>query len=49
MRVVETLLATGLVEVPHGAEVERLTHAHHVHGGVAFHRVFMSAAGAAAA
>lgn len=45
VRVVETLLATGLVEVPHGAEVERLTHAHHVHGGGAFHRVFMSPAG----
>jgi hypothetical protein len=37
----KTLLATGLVEAPHGAEVERLTHAHHVHGGGAFHRVFV--------
>jgi hypothetical protein len=45
LRVVETLLATGLVEVPHGAEVERLTHAHHVHGGGAFHRVFVGPAG----
>jgi hypothetical protein len=44
-RVVETLLKTGLEEVPHGAEVERLTHAHHVHGGGAFHRVFMTPAG----
>jgi hypothetical protein len=43
--VVETLLASGLVEVPHGAEVERLTHAHHVHGGGAFHRVFMAPQG----
>ena len=44
-RVVQTLLGTGLEEVPHGAEVERLTHAHHVHGGGAFHRVFMAPAG----
>ena len=49
LRVVETLLATGLVEVPHGAEVDRLTHAHHVHGGGAFHRVFMAPDGRAAA
>jgi hypothetical protein len=41
----ETLVATGLVEVPHGAEVERLTHAHHVHGGGAFHRVFLAPGG----
>jgi hypothetical protein len=41
----ETLLRTGLVEVPHGAEVARLTHAHHVHGGFAFHRVFMAPGG----
>jgi hypothetical protein len=41
----ETLVRTGLVEVPHGAEVDRLTHAHHVHGGSAFHRVFMAPGG----
>jgi hypothetical protein len=41
----ETLVATGLVEVPHGAEVERLTHAHHIHGGGAFHRVFVAPGG----
>lgn len=41
----ETLVKTGLVEVPHGAEVERLIHAHHVHGGSAFHRVFMAPGG----
>jgi hypothetical protein len=44
-KVVETLLGVGLEEVPHGAEVDRLTHAHHVHGGGAFHRVFMAPAG----
>jgi len=40
--VIATLLGLGLAEVPHGAEVERLTHAHHVHEGAAFHRVFMA-------
>jgi hypothetical protein len=45
LRVVETLLGVGLEEVPHGAEVERLTHAHHVHGGGAFHRVFLAPTG----
>ena len=35
-RVVDTLMDAGLVEVPHGAEVDRLTHAHHVHGGAPF-------------
>jgi hypothetical protein len=44
-KVGRTLVEIGLVEVPHGAEVERLTHAHHVHGGSAFHRVFMSPGG----
>jgi hypothetical protein len=42
---VEILLACGLEEVPHGAEVERQAHAHHVHGGTAFHRVFMAPEG----
>jgi hypothetical protein len=41
----QTLLRCGLVEVPHGAEVERQLHAHHVHGGAAYHRVFMAPAG----
>ncbi|MGE3267406.1 MAG: nucleotidyltransferase family protein [Chloroflexota bacterium] len=44
-QVVETLLGVGLAEVPHGAEVARQTHAHHVHGGTAFHRVFMAPEG----
>ena len=44
-RVSELLLGTGLVEVPHGAEVERQLHAHHVHGGAAYHRVFMAPGG----
>jgi len=42
---VAALLGCGLAEVPHGAEVERLTHAHHVHGGTAFHRVFLAPGG----
>lgn len=42
---VAALLGVGLVEVPHGAEVERRTHAHHVHGGTAFHRVFLAPGG----
>ncbi len=45
MAMVETLLGCGLEEVPHGAEVERQAHAHHVHGGQAFHRVFMAPEG----
>jgi hypothetical protein len=40
-RAVAALLACGLEEVPHGAEVLRQAHAHHVHEGNAFHRVFM--------
>ncbi len=40
-RGVAMLLACGLEEVPHGAEVLRQAHAHHVHEGNAFHRVFM--------
>jgi hypothetical protein len=42
---VETLLRVGLEEIPHGAEVERQTHAHHVHDGAAFHRVFVTKKG----
>jgi len=38
---VQALVACGLEEGPHGAEVERQTHAHHVHEGGPFHRVFM--------
>jgi hypothetical protein len=40
-RAVALLLGCGLDEVPHGAEVLRQAHAHHVHEGNAFHRVFM--------
>ena len=40
-RGVAALLGCGLEEVPHGAEVLRQAHAHHVHEGNAFHRVFM--------
>lgn len=42
---VATLLGIGLEEIPHGAEVERQTHAHHVHDGAAFHRVFVGPKG----
>ncbi|MCC7369040.1 MAG: nucleotidyltransferase family protein [Chloroflexi bacterium] len=42
---VQAILSVGLGEVPHGAEVERQTHAHHVHGGTAFHRVFLGPRG----
>ena len=42
---VATLLGVGLEEIPHGAEVERQAHAHHVHEGAAFHRVFMNPEG----
>jgi hypothetical protein len=45
LRVVETLLGLGLEEVPYAAEIDRLTHADHVHGGGAFHRVFTAPAG----
>lgn len=44
-KVVTALLGCGLVEVPHGAEVLRQEHAGHVHGGTAFHRVFMAPEG----
>lgn len=42
---VEVLLRFGLVEVPCGAEENRRTHAGHVHGGAAFHRLFLAADG----
>jgi hypothetical protein len=42
---VAAILSIGLEEVPHGAEVERQTHAHHVHDGAAFHRVFLAPRG----
>jgi hypothetical protein len=45
LRVVETLLGLGLEEVPYAAEIDRLTHADHVHGGGAFHRVFTAPTG----
>jgi len=42
---VAAILAIGLEESPHGAEVERQTHAHHIHDGAAFHRVFLAPKG----